>query len=155
MRPPILCIPLAFLLVACREAGPDVAAFAGCYAPLLHPELDGAGGATGTRSWMRLDSTLEVRAVGGPAYRVGFDSSLARTNLWKGWWRPVGRDSVEVVWSTGTFSREYRLGMSGQRMAGRVTVSNDLGSEKTLDETVEIVRVAPLGAAPCAGDERR
>jgi hypothetical protein len=138
-----ICCAAALFLGGCSGAEPSLAPFTGCYKPLLHPGLDPANRVSSERDWMRFDTLPEPRATGRKAYRVEFDKSLLPVHLFTGWWRPVSRDSIELVWSTGTFSQKYLMRRSGDTLIGRIISSNDLGDSRELRQGVTTVRQDP------------
>jgi hypothetical protein len=95
---------------------------AGCYSPALHPE---AGDAGGTASWILLDSVPDPRVVHQSGLRVRY--VLPRTDPygWEGWWKPLGGDSAEVVWTFGHVSHIFIMRAEGNRLVGHAQGYSD------------------------------
>src|SRR5688572_13424653 len=107
----VACVALGAVLIAgCSEGGSNPSAFAGCYTPALHPDVDVAQ-SSASQTWMRLDTTVHASATGATAYTVSVGGLTpdAMSFPWRGWWSPLGADSLEVIWTSGTFGLMYGL----------------------------------------------
>lgn len=104
---------LALALVACRP--PDSAQFVGCYDAAVGPSPNRGTSDTLTGGWVRLDS---ARAAIRGEFRIRTRADLSKNYYITGYWKPLSRDSISVVWGVIHAGPSYRLKYSNQILSG-------------------------------------
>lgn len=143
-----LFTPLAIASAQTRDMDGLARTIAGCYETRMGP-WSGPLPATGSTAAhtpparFQLD-TVAVRSLGGrfavqPSRLVDFARLPAA-------WKPLGGDSVSIVWSTGFIGVGIRLAVEGDSLVGRALTFHDA---HTLGEPADPVASVVARRVPC------
>jgi len=157
MKPPMAMILTAVLLADARPMSSQAAAdsavmreIAGCYAVQMGAwdrSLKGDPAAHTPPDAVQLDSILEGGPLGGSGFKLApHIPALTRYRVVPARWRPVGRDSVRLWWSSGFVGVSMQLVRAGRNLVGTAEAFSDVIPVEVLADGSH--RRIPWPAAP-------
>lgn len=142
----VVAVILAAAAAGCSpQPSVSPAQVAGCYEPGIGPFLETEMATSSVVShWVALDSISEEQAPVTVAFEarlpVGYQHPRG---TFRGWWEPLGRDSLVVFWDRNGWSLEVRLEWSADGLQGTAIPRLDINDAPPHEPFPVSVRKVP------------